>query len=47
MIAFSGGEEFNTDESSSKLQYIVPSNLRVKLLDKKSLKKIENHKNTT
>jgi hypothetical protein len=47
VITFSGGEEFNTDESSSKLQYIVPSNLGTKLLDKRSLKKIENHKDTT
>ena len=47
VITFSGGEEFNTDESMSKLQYIVPSNLGTKLLDKKTLKKIENHKDTT
>ena len=47
MITFSGGEEKNTDESMSKLLYMVPSNLGTKLLDKKSLKKIEDHKDTT
>ena len=44
VITFSGGEEKNTDESMSKLHYMVPSNLGTKLLDKKSLKKIEDHK---
>ena len=44
VITFSGGEEKNTDESMSKLRYMVPSNLGTKLLDKKSLKKIEDHK---
>ena len=47
VITFSGGEEKNTDESMSKLLYMVPSNLGTKLLDKKSLKKIEDHKDTT
>ena len=44
VITFSGGEEKDTDDSMSKLLYMVPSNLGAKLLDKKSLKKIEDHK---
>ena len=47
VITFSGGEEKNTDESMSKLHYIVPTNLREKLLDIKTLKKVENHKDET
>ena len=47
VITFSGGEEKNTDESMSKLLYMVPSNLGAKLLDKKSQKKIEDHKDKT
>ena len=47
VITFSRGEEKNTDESMSKLHYIVPTNLREKLLDIKTLKKIENHKDET